>query len=341
MKIAVLTSGGDAPGLNAVIRAIVFKANQYGHQVLGFRYGWDGLINMNCFELTKEHVDEIHFMGGTILGSSRVNPLSSEELTQKCIENLRQSGSDVLIAIGGDDTLGVANELKKRGVHIVGVPKTIDNDLSCTDYSFGFDTAVNIATECIDRLRTTAKSHNRVMIVEIMGRNAGWITLKAGIAGGAHFILIPEIPFDIDEICDMLRKRNAQGKQFSIITVAEGARPCNYEQISQGDDKDGFGHIRLGGIGKYLETEISKRTGFDTRTTVLGHLQRGGSPTAFDRVLATVFGVRAIDLIETRDFGKMVALQGTKIVAVPLEEVMAQAKKVSEEEYELAKGFFG
>jgi 6-phosphofructokinase 1 len=341
MKIAVLTSGGDAPGLNAVIRAIVFKSQSYGHKVLGFRNGWDGLINMNFTELTKDHVDDIHHLGGTILGTSRVNPLSSEELKQKCIANFRQSGCEALVVIGGDDTLSVANELNKIGVPVVGVPKTIDNDLCCTDYTFGFDTAVNIATEALDRLWTTTKSHNRVMIVEMMGREAGWITLKAGMAGGANFVLIPEVPFDIDEICDMLRKRKENNRPFSVIAVAEGAKPHNYDEIVESHERDGFGHIRLGGIGKFLEHEIEKRTGFETRVVVLGHLQRGGSPSAFDRVLATAFGVCAIDLVETRCFGKMVALQGTNIVSVPLNEAVAQPKLVNFDEYEIAKSFFG
>jgi len=341
MKIAILTSGGDAPGLNAVIRAIVFKAISYGHQVIGFKYGWDGLINMNYTEIRKEDVDEIHSLGGTIIGTSRTNPLSSEELKQKCIDNFHQSGAEVLVTIGGDDTLNVAYEFYKMGIPVVGIPKTIDNDLSCTDYTFGFDTAINIATECIDRLRTTAKSHNRVMIVEMMGREAGWITLKSGLAGGANFILIPEVPFDINEICDMLQKRRENGKPFSIVAVAEGAKPHDYDVIVESHERDGFGHIKLGGIGKFLAHEIQKRTGFETRVTVLGHLQRGGSPSAFDRVLATAFGVRAMDLIESRDFGKMVALQGTKIVSVSLLDVVAQLKTVSFDDYELAKSFFG
>jgi len=341
MKIALLTSGGDAPGLNAVIRAIVFKANSYGHDVIGFRHGWNGLINNDCTELKKDHVEEIHLLGGTILGTARVNPLSSEELKQRCIDSFRNSGADVLVVIGGDDTLGVANEFNKMNIPVIGVPKTIDNDLNCTDYTFGFDTAINIATECLDRLRTTAKSHDRVMIVEMMGREAGWITLKAGLAGGANFILIPEVPFDVNEICDMIRKRRENGKPFSIIAVAEGSKPHDYDIICDSHEKDGFGHVRLGGIGKFLAHEIEKRTGFDTRVTVLGHLQRGGSPSAFDRVLATTFGVRAIDLIESRDFGKMVALHGTKVVGVPLQEVVAQQKLVSFEDYEIAKSFFG
>ena len=341
MKISILTAGGDAPGLNAVVRAVVFKAISYGHQVIGFKYGWSGLINMNYAELRREDVDEIHLLGGTILGTSRVNPLTSEELKQKCLNNFHKLGSDALIVIGGDDTLNVANEFYKMGIPVIGVPKTIDNDLSCTDYTFGFDTAVNIATECLDRLRTTAKSHDRIMIVEMMGREAGWITLKAGIAGGANFILIPEVPFDIDEVCDMLRKRKEEGKPFSIIAVAEGAKPHDYDVIVESHERDGFGHVKLGGIGKFLAHEIEKRSGFETRVSVLGHLQRGGSPSAFDRVLATIFGVRAIDLVESKDFGKMVALKGTKIVAVPLQEVVAQQKTVNFDDYELAKSFFG
>ncbi|MBW3016990.1 ATP-dependent 6-phosphofructokinase, partial [Candidatus Woesearchaeota archaeon] len=260
---------------------------------------------------------------------------------QKCIDNFHSNNIDALIAIGGDDTIGAANEFYKRGLPIIGVPKTIDNDLNCTDYTFGFDTAINIATECLDRLRTTTKSHDRVMVVEMMGREAGWITLKAGMAGGANFILIPEVPFDIDEICDMIRKRHEKGKDFSLIAVAEGSKPHNYHEMVEDHKKDGFGHVHLGGIGKLLEHEIEKRTGFETRTTVLGHLQRGGSPTAFDRVLATIFGVRAVDLVQCKDFGKMVALQGNTIVSVPMEDAVSQLKLVTFEDYELAKSFFG
>jgi phosphofructokinase-like protein len=341
MKIAVLTSGGDAPGLNAVIRAVVIRASSSGHSVIGFKNGWEGLANFNFTTVKKEDVEDIYSLGGTILGTARLNPLSNEELKQKCIDNFKKSGADALIAIGGDDTLGVAYELYKSGLPVIGVPKTIDNDLSCTDYTFGFDTAVNIATDCMDRLRTTAKSHNRVMVVEMMGREAGWITLKAGIAGGANFILIPEVPFDINEICDMIKKRKEDGKPFSIIAVSEGAKPHNYDEIAESHAKDGFGHIKLGGIGNFLAHELEKRTGFESRVMVLGHLQRGGAPSAFDRVLATSFGMRAMDLFESRDFGKMVALQGTAVISVALKDVVSQLKLVKNEDYNAAKAFFG
>jgi 6-phosphofructokinase 1 len=341
MRIGVLTSGGDAPGLNSVIRAVVVKAASYSHKVIGFKNGWKGLINNDFFELDRDFVEEIQYVGGTVLGSSRENPLLSEETVQKCFDTFKINQLDALVAIGGDDTIGVADAFFKRGMPIVGVPKTIDNDLSCTDYTFGFDTAINIATESLDRLRTTAKSHSRVMVVEMMGREAGWITLKAGIAGGANFILIPEVPFDIDEICDMIRQRAKRERYFSLIAVAEGAKPHDYDEIVESHERDGFGHIRLGGIGKFLAHEIEKRTGIETRVTVLGYLQRGGTPTAFDRSLATIFGVRAVDMIECRDFGKMVALQGTKIVPVPLESAVSQPKLVGFDDYQLAKSFFG
>ncbi len=341
MKLGILTSGGDAPGLNSVIRAAVIKAESYVHTVIGFKNGWKGLMNNDFIPLGRDDVEEIQYVGGTIIGSSRENPLLAEENVAKCFATFRANNLDALIVIGGDDTIGVANVLFKRGMPIVGIPKTIDNDLNCTDYTFGFDTAINIATDCLDRLRTTAKSHSRVMVIEMMGREAGWITLKAGIAGGANFILIPEVPFDIDEICDMIQKRAKRGKYFSLIAVAEGAKPHDYDEIVETHEKDGFGHIRLGGIGKFLAHEIEKRTGVESRVMVLGYLQRGGPPTAFDRSLATIFGVRALDLVECRDFGKMVALQGTKIVSVPLENAVAEPKLVGFDDYQLAKSFFG
>ena len=347
MKVGILTGGGDCPGLNAVIRAVTRKAlDVYGYQVVGILEGWRGLLEKKTKVLTQEDISGILHRGGTILKSSRTNPLQSPQHVRDSFQNLKEIGIDALIAIGGEDTLGVAGELYERGVDVVGVPKTIDNDLSGTDFTFGFDTAVNIATEAIDRLHTTAESHNRVMIVEVMGRHTGWIAVQAGLAGGADVILIPEKPFDLDEVCELIKKRHERGKDFSIVVVAEGAKlPQQGDQdaayVVQDVEKDAFGHIRLGGIGNVLGREIHRRTGFDTRVTVLGYLQRGGSPTAFDRVLATRYGIAAIDLVKEGNFGKMVALRGNQIVAVDLAEATREIKKVDEQLYQIAQIFFG
>ena len=342
MRIGVLTGGGDAPGLNAVIRAIVRKGiDVYGHVIMGFKDGWRGPLESDVTQLTIESTRGILHVGGTILGSSRTNPFKQENGGEKILENLRAHKIDALIPIGGEDTLGVAAKLAADGVNVVGVPKTIDNDLSGTDYTFGFDTAVQIATDAIDRLHTTAESHHRVMVVELMGRHAGWIATYAGIAGGADVILVPERPFDIDDVVKHVQMRTARGRYFSIVVVAEGATPQEGTLAVQEGGTDEFGHVRLGGIGNTLADEIEKRTGFETRVTTLGHVQRGGTPTAFDRVLATRYGVAAIDAAHEGRFGVMVALRGQEIVTVPIEEATAQLKTLDPKIYEVAEVFFG
>jgi ATP-dependent phosphofructokinase / diphosphate-dependent phosphofructokinase len=341
-RIGVLTGGGDCPGLNAVIRAVVRSSIQYDWDIVGIRNGWKGLIDGEIELLTDYAVSGILPKGGTILGSSRTNPYKKPEDVQKVKDNLKRFGIDALVAIGGDDTLGVALKLNQEGIPVVGVPKTIDNDLSGTDYTFGFDTAISIVTEAIDRLHTTAESHHRVIVVEVMGRHAGWIATIAGIAGGADEILIPEVPFDIEEVCKNLKSRYDKGKTFSIVVVAEGAKPKEGGMVvTQSDEKDEFGHVRLGGIAHSLSREIKDRLQVDTRVTILGHVQRGGTPTAHDRVLATRFGVKAVELIKDGQFGMMVALQGDEIVPVTLEEAVGESKTVKMDLYEIAKIFFG
>ena len=342
MRIGVLTGGGDCPGLNAVIRAVVHRSiKAYGWSVVGFRHGWRGLLQSEVEELDLKKVSGILPRGGTILGTSRTNPYQEPEGEARIRQELTGRGIEVLIAVGGEDTLGVAAKLHDAGVHLVGVPKTIDNDVNGTDYTFGFDTALSIATEAIDRLHTTAESHDRVIVVEVMGRHAGWIALEAGVAGGADVILIPEYPVSVDEVCDVVRRRHDRGKNFSIIVVAEGARlrdDAGPVQV-QSERKDAFGHVRLGGIGATLAERIEERTGFESRYSVLGHIQRGGSPTAFDRFLATRFGVAAVDLAHRKGFGRMVALRGIKIVDVPLRDALGSPKTVDGEFYDLAKVF--
>lgn len=341
MRIGVLTGGGDCPGLNAVIRAVVRKGvSVYGHEFVGFRDGWRGPLEGETMPLDIQAVRGILPRGGTILGSSRTNPIKIEGGVDRIKENLASSGVDALIAIGGEDTLGVARQLFERGVQVVGVPKTIDNDLSGTDYTFGFDTAVNIATEAIDRLHTTAESHHRALICEVMGRHAGWIALHAGMAGGANVILIPEKPFDIDRVCEYVESR-FRTRYSPILVVAEGAHPVEGQMELQAGELDAFGHVRLGGIGEMLAKEIEKRTGKEARTTVLGHIQRGGTPTAFDRVLATRFGLQAIDAVHEGEYGTMVALRGTDIVRVGLDEATAELKTVPVSRYAEAEVFFG
>ncbi|MEK7849272.1 MAG: ATP-dependent 6-phosphofructokinase [Candidatus Omnitrophota bacterium] len=340
MRIGVLTGGGDCPGLNAVIRAIVRKAYNDKHETVGFMNGWKGLIEGETMTLDLSAISGILPKGGTILGTSRTNPYKKPEDVKKVIENFKKFKLDALIAIGGEDTLGAANRLVKDGLNVVGVPKTIDNDLSATDYTFGFDTAINTAMECIDRLHTTAESHHRIMIAEVMGRHAGWIATFAGIAGGADVILIPETPINLDETCNVLKKRHERGRTFSIVVVAEGAKLATSD-VTKDQSLDEFGHVKLGGIGDYLAKEIEKRTGYETRVSVLGHIQRGGSPTAFDRILGTRFGVKAVELVENREFGKMVSLSGTKIIAVPLEKGVEKLKTVDMDLYNIAKVFFG
>jgi ATP-dependent phosphofructokinase / diphosphate-dependent phosphofructokinase len=341
-RIGVLTGGGDCPGLNPVIRAVVRKGIIEGLEFVGIKNGWKGLVENDTIPLTVETVSGILPKGGTILGTSRTNPYKKEGYVAKVQENYKKLGLDALIAIGGEDTLGVASRLTKDGIpNIVGVPKTIDNDLSCTDYTFGFDTAINIAMECLDRLHTTAESHHRIIVAELMGRHAGWIAIEAGIAGGADVILIPEIPIDMDEVCATLKRRKQRGKTFSIVVVAEGAQFKAGTMVTQEQKLDDFGHVRLGGIGEILAEEIEKRTGFETRVSVLGHIQRGGSPTAFDRILGTRFGVKAVELVKDKRFARMAALAGNKIIDVPLEDAVKALKTVDSEWCEIAKVFSG
>ena len=339
--LGVLTGGGDCPGLNPVIRAVTRTALQAGVKVSGIRNGWKGLVQADVIPLDLQSVSGILPKGGTILGTSRTNPYKRPEDLKRLHETVAKLGLDALIAIGGEDTLGVATKLAKDGVNVVGVPKTIDNDLSATDFTFGFDTAVNVAMEAIDRLHTTAESHHRIMVAEVMGRHAGWIATYAGIAGGADVILIPEVPIDIDEVCETIKRRHGRGKDFSIIVVAEGAQFKAGSDVLREEKLDEFGHVRLGGIGDLLGKLVEERTGFETRVTVLGHIQRGGSPTAFDRVLGTRFGVTAVELVLAGRFGMMVSLQGNKIEAVPLEQGTRALKTIDPELYQMAKIFFG
>ena len=342
-RVGILTGGGDCPGLNAVIRAVVRRAAMENITIVGIRNGWKGLVETNTVDLDLASVSGILPKGGTILGTSRTNPYKNPDDLQKVIENYKKLNLDALIAVGGEDTLGVANKLNKesKGINVVGCPKTIDNDLNATDYTFGFDTAVNIAMEAMDRLHTTAESHHRIMVVEIMGRHAGWIALHSGLASGADFILIPEVPINLKDVCDVLKKRQERGKTFSIIAVAEGARFQEGEDVKKETELDAFGHVILGGISGRLAREVEKRTGFETRVTVLGHIQRGGSPTAFDRVLGTRFGVKALELVLEKKWGHMASLRGTEIAAVPLQDAVGTLKTVDPKFYEMAKTFFG
>jgi ATP-dependent phosphofructokinase / diphosphate-dependent phosphofructokinase len=342
-RIGILTGGGDCPGLNAVIRGIVRKGiNVHEHEFVGFRHGWAGVLENEADDLTNASTRGILHRGGTILGSSRTNPFKVDRGVEKVRAALEQRRLDALIPIGGEDTLGVARKLVDEGIPVVGVPKTIDNDLAGTDFTFGFQTAVQIATDAIDRLHTTAESHNRVIIVEVMGRHAGWIAAYSGIAGGADVILVPERPFDVDDVCSRIQHRHAGGSTFSIVVVAEGATPKDGEIVSEfSGTTDAFGHVRLGGIAVALEKAIEARTGYESRMTILGHVQRGGTPLAYDRVLGTRFGVAAIDAATEGDYGKMVALRGTEIVRVSLDEALAEPKLLDPELYETAEVFFG
>ena len=332
MRVGVLTGGGDCPGLNAVIRAVVRKGEVvYGDAVVGFADGWKGAVEGRTVPLDVERCRGILPRGGTILGTSRTNPYRIPGGAQRVLDNVAAAGLDALVAIGGEDTLGVAHRLASEGLPVVGVPKTIDNDLSGTEVTFGFDTAVQIATDAIDRLHTTAESHDRVIVCEVMGRNAGWIATYAGIAGGAAEILVPEEPFDIDVVCESLKRRHQKGRYASIVVVAEGARPKEGTIAVRDRQVDQFGHERLGGIGNVLAEEIEKRTGFESRVTILGHIQRGGTPTAFDRVLATRFGVAAIDAVHDGAFDVMVALRAGSIVRIPLADAVETLKTVDPE----------
>ena len=339
-RVGILTGGGDCPGLNAVIRAVVRRA-EGELDVLGFRYGWAGVLDGDSLPLDLDNTRGLLHRGGTILGTSRTNPFKEDGGAERIAATLQASGVDSLIAIGGEDTLGVARRLGENGIDVVGVPKTIDNDLAGTDFTFGFHTAVQIATDAIDRLHTTAESHNRVMVVEVMGRHAGWIAVYSGMAGGADVILVPERPFDVDQVCDRIRRRHDAGRSFSIVVVSEGAMPKDGAETHATAGTDAFGHARLGGIAVDLERGIEERTGYESRMTILGHVQRGGTPTAFDRVLATRFGVAAVDATRDGDFGRMVALHGTEIVRVPLDEALREPKLLDPGLYETAEVFFG
>ncbi|HVF33288.1 MAG TPA: 6-phosphofructokinase [Acidimicrobiales bacterium] len=342
MKIGVLTGGGDCPGLNAVIRAVVRKGEQhYGDEFVGFRDGWRGPIEGLTMPLDVERCRGILPRGGTILGSSRTNPYKTEGAVDRMKATLDGLGVEALVAIGGEDTLGVAHRLRGDGVDVVGVPKTIDNDLNATEVTFGFDTAVQVVVDAIDRLHTTAESHDRVLVCEVMGRHAGWIAVHSGIAGGAAEVLVPEVEFDVEQVCADLKKRHEKGRYASIVVVAEGAKPKEGTMVLQSGEKDAFGHVRLGGIGHLLAGEIEQRTGFETRVTVLGHIQRGGTPTAFDRVLATRFGVAAIDAVHAGAFDHMVALQAGQIVRVPLSDAVTELKTVDAGLLEVAELFHG
>ena len=343
MRVGLLTGGGDCPGLNAVIRAVVRKGERhYGDELIGFLDGWKGVLERQTMALDVERCRAILPRGGTLLGTSRTNPYKVDGGSQTVLDNLRTEGIDAFIAIGGDDTLGVAKKLAEEGRVIVGVPKTIDNDLSATEVTFGFDTAVQIASDAIDRLHTTAESHDRVMVVEVMGRPAGWIATQAGIAGGAAEILIPEEPFDIEAICTRLRGRHDRGRYASLVVVAEGATPLEGTMEVQSGEVDAFGHVRLGGVANRVAQGIEERTGFETRVTILGHIQRGGTPTAFDRILATRFGVAAIDAVHEGGAGEMVALQAGQIVRVPLADAVGVSKTVDPALYHgVAEIFFG
>jgi 6-phosphofructokinase 1 len=345
MKIGILTGGGDCPGLNAVIRAVVRKGTfTYEDEFVGFMEGWRGLLENTSLPLDLDAVGGILPRGGTILRTSRTNPSKHHDGIDCCIATLETNRIDALIAIGGDDTLSVAQKLHERGAKVVGVPKTIDNDLGGTEYTFGFDTACNIVCEALDRVHTTAEAHNRVMVVEVMGRDAGWIALYSGVAGGADVILIPERPFDVDKVADSIRQRHERGRYFSIVVVAEGAKfssePGQGSPILQDMGKDEFGHAKLGGIANILAREIEKRTGYETRAVVLGHIQRGGSPSAFDRVLATRYGLGAIDMVHRGEFGCMAALRSNKIVSIPLIEAISRNRVVDDEMIEMVSGLF-
>jgi len=343
MKIGVLVGGGDAPGLNAALKATVIKAKEFGFEVTGIKRGWAGLLELDTEPLGTDAVEEIHSRGGVVLYTSRTNPFKMKKGPELVITNMKKLKIDALIAMGGEDTLGVARNLFEMGVPVVGIPKTIDNDLSATDYSIGFDTAVSIATDAIDRLRTTAEAHHRIVIVEVMGRRTGWIALYAGLAGGANLILIPEAPLSLSQIYRLLKTRHANGKVYSIIVVAEGAKMLKEDEqlIVESKEIDEFGHPRLGGISRVLEKLIQENTGFEARSVILGHLQRGGSPTAFDRILAMRLADKAVELIKERKFGQMASFQGCEVVSVPLKDATAQRKSVSPELYKMAKTFFG
>lgn len=339
MRVGILTGGGDCPGLNAVIRAAVRKGIfHYKDEFVGFLEGWRGVVENQTRPLNAESVSGILHLGGTILRTSRTNPRKMEGGVDKCLASIKANNLEALITIGGDDTQGVANALVEKGVKIVGVPKTIDNDLSGTDACFGFDTAVSIATEAIDRLHSTAEAHNRVIVCEVMGRDAGWIAITSGIAGGADAIGVPEKAMDIDKICKTIKYRHDHGKKFSIVVVAEGAKLPSGEKATQGTKLDAFGHERLSGIGQAVAEMIEQKTGYETRSVNLGHTQRGGTPTAYDRMLATRYGTAAIDLVHQGNFGRLVVLRGTEITSIPLKDAIAKTRTIGDDLIELADG---
>lgn len=342
MKLGILTGGGDAPGLNAVIRGFTLEADRLGHRVVGLRYGWKGLLDQVLVDLDADAVRDIHRMGGTILNTSRTNPVKDEQVEQRALDAWRQLGLDGLVAVGGDDTLGACARLSGKGVKAIGVPKTIDNDIQGTDVTFGFDTAVNIATEALDRLHTTAASHERVLVVEIMGRHAGHIAWAAGIAGGAHVTLLPEDPFDIAAVATAIRRRYDGGHRYAIVAVAEGAKPSNSSALAlQDEGRDEFGNVRLGGIADQVARAIERETGYQTRSVVLGHLQRGGAPSAFDRVLGTRLGAAAAGLASDEKWGVMVSVRGNRLEPVPLEEAAKGYRVVSDADRELGRNLWG
>ena len=340
MKVGILTGGGDCPGLNPAIRAVVMHLQDYGHETIGLSRGWLGLVEGLTEPLTLERVEEIISQGGTILGSSRTNPFKKDEDLDKCLKNIKKLGLDAIVALGGEDTLGVASKLYKLGINTVGIPKTMDNDVSETDYTFGFDTSVTVAVDAVDRLRDTARSHHRVMVLEVMGRHAGWVAFYTGIAGGADWILIPEVTPDLDEMCSHLTKVRKRGKRYSIVVASEGIELPQADE--EGISVDAFGHVilRERGVADFLAKEIESRTGFETRSAVLGHIQRGGSPTVFDRILATRLGLKAADMVDAGEFGKMAAMKANEIVAVDMERAVGELKTVPIEFYEQAKLLF-
>ncbi len=340
MRVGILTGGGDCPGLNAVLRGFVLRHVQNGGETIGFLRGWRGVLDGLVRPLAPADVEELWNTGGTVLGTSRTNPLKTEGGLEAVRTAWQAQGLDALVAIGGDDTLGVATKLAAAGLSVIGVPKTIDNDLSGTDYTFGFDTAINICAEALDRLHTTARSHGRTFVVEVMGSQAGWIGGYAGLAGGAHVTLLPEFPIDVTAVCDVVTRRKAQGS-YTIIVVSEGATLDTSGEITLSTETDSFGHARLGGIAERLAARIEQETGVEVRSTVLGHIQRGGAPSAYDRVLATRFGVRAAELVQEKQFGVMVALRGTGIVSVPLAEATGTLKQVPRSFYDMIQGVSG
>ncbi|MFA5771879.1 MAG: ATP-dependent 6-phosphofructokinase [Thermoplasmata archaeon] len=341
MKIGVLTGGGDCPGLNPAIRAVVTRALDYKYEIIGIKQGWKGLVINDTMPLKLEDVEEIISKGGTILETSRTNPLKKEEEKKKLLENIRKLGIDVLVAIGGDDTLSVAGKLNEMGIKCIGIPKTMDNDIPETDYTFGYDTAVTIAVDAIERLKDTARSHRRVFVFEVMGRHAGWVALQSALAGGADYVFIPEVPLNVEDLCVHLKKLRERGKYYAIVVISEGVEIPFLDEGGKAK-KDDFGHALLKekGVATWLAKEIEKRTGFETRTAIIGHMQRGGPPTTFDRVLATRMGIYAVDLIKNKEFGRMASIKGDKMTSVPLNSIVGKNKIVSAEEYEMVKTFF-